>query len=347
MNMLKSNKSKVFLAIFIIISLVAVMFIGVIIIDDDSSSDSATSRTSGTVQINVGKTDSQDYDLCASCSLIIKGIYSGTVTFYEDMDSTTVIAQVSLSNVSGVIITCNGANYPYITGNLTSGTSVGSIILSSGSIQVGNGMSTFSGIITGSGGTMTFSDSIGSTLSITTSGLTISNTMAGEAITTTNNVGFSVVSSISKTETYSGADGNSITIGGTVSNLLLGNSLKVTNTSEISLIVLTGTLAYIDRTGGSSVGTLFDALAGSSTATHAILIAYSGASTDIVTADQVVDLGGQYLICITSNTDVITIGGVTLDISGLKLAKSTDTVTPSITGTTDSIVMSGTVIIDS
>ncbi len=342
------------LAILIIISLATVVFAGIIVLDDDSSSDSAASRTSGTVQINAGNTDTQDYDLCSEVSsdppvngsLVIKGIYTGTVTFYENMESTAVIAQVSFINVSGVVITCNGANDPYITGNLTSGTSMGSMTLSSGSIQIGNGASTFSGIVTGSGGTITFSDSIGSTLSIEIYGLSISNTDE-ETITTTNGVGFSVISSTSTTVNYSGANDNSIVINGTVSNLMLGNSLKVTNTSEISLIVLTGTLSYIDRTGGSSVGTLFDALAGASTATHGILIAYSGASSDIVTTDHVVDLGGQYLIYISSNTDVITINGITLDISGLRLAKSTDTVTPSITGTTGSITMAGTVVIDS
>jgi len=338
------------LATLIVISLAVVMFTGIIVLDDDSSSDSAASRTSGTVQINVGKTDSQDYDLCVTGSLIIKGTYSGTVTFYEDLESTSIVAQISFNSVSGVIIICNGANDPYIIGNLTSGTYVGTMRLSLGSMQIGNStstsISTFSGIVTGSGGTITFSDSIGSTVSIGTSGLTISNTTVGTAITTTNNVGFSVVSSMSTTGTCAGADNNSIMISGTVSNLLLGNSLNVTNTSEISLIVLTGTLAYIDRTGGSSVGTLFDSLAGTSTATHGILIAYSGVST-VVATDQVVDLGGQYLIYISSNTDVITIGGITLDISGLKLAKSTDTIMPSITGTTDSITMSGTVIIDS
>jgi len=353
--MLKSNKSKTLLATLIVISLVAIMFVGIIILDDDSSSDSAASRMSGTVQINTGNTDSQNYDLCSEVSsdhivngsLVIKGTYTGTVTFYENLESTPIIAQVSFINVSGVVITCNSADDPYITGNLTSGISTGSMTLSSGSIQIGNDASTFSGIVTSSGGTIAFSDSIGSTVYIGTSGLTISNTTVGTAITTTHGIGFSVVSSISTIVNCAGVDNNSIAINGTVSNLLLGNSLNVTNTSEINLIVLTGTLAYIDRTGGSSVGTLFDALAGNSTATHGILIAYSGEPSNIVTNDQLVDFGGQYLIYISSNTDVITIGGIPLDISGLKLAKSTDTVAPSITGTTDSITMSGTVIIDS
>jgi len=46
-------------------------------------------------------------------------------------------------------------------------------------------------------------------------------------------------------------------------------------------------------------------------------------------------------------TYMITINSITLDISGLRLAKSTDTITPFITGTTGSITMAGTVVIDS
>lgn len=328
MMLMKKKRNIVILTIFV----AAVLSFTVLSVhDDERSSDGAV--VVDTLKIVKGETQNLDVDI--TNSLIVEGTYSGTV---ELMSSNgTIYAKLTFSTVSGFELYVNSGD-PYIIGDIISGSTTYFTIIS-GSITLGNDNDTFTGYIHGGDGSAGLNGVIGMVATIDESDIVVSGDTNGYS-----DIGFSVISSVTVTSSNIYTNNEDVTVSGILSNELLSNSIAVTERSDGSYLLI-GSLAYIDRNGSSSIGTFFDLIVGDKNdCTHAVII---GTSQEVVTSDNIIALGGgKYLVCLSSSVSSIDIGGVTVNFSGLSMASEGNKVTPSLTGVTAAISLSGNVTIE-
>lgn len=322
--LLGKKKETIVLTVF----LMAMLSIAAIsVFDDENTSDGAVIDT-----LKIAEGETQNMDVSISCSLIVEGTYSGTVELISD--SNTVYCELIFYEMSDFELYVNSGD-PYIKGNMVSTDgSTGEFTIISGSLMLGNDQGFFTGKVYGEDGSVECNSMTNVIVSIDDSGLVISGDTEGYS-----DLGFSVTASATVTSSNNYTNDEDVTVSGILSNELLDNSITVSQKSDGSY-VLKGSLAYIDRNGSSSVGTLFDLIVGDKNDfTHAVII---GTSEAVTTSDYVISLeGGQYLVCLSSNVSSIEVGDTTVSFSGLSMAAEGNKVTPYLAGLISTMTLNG------
>jgi len=316
---------------FVILS-VAVIFMAVSISMFASSYDQKPSDAITTDKLLIGQGETYSGDVSITDYMIVEGTYSGQVSL---ISGGTVYSEISFVNVSGFKAYVNsGASY--ITGQISSGDSQGNFKLVSGELMLGKDANGFTGKVIGGTGSLECNDIVGTYVTISGSSMSVS----GETDSSFG-IGFSTVASctIESSNGYTGDE--KVIITGAISNNLLDNNFKVVK-KDSDTYQLIGTLGYIDRNGGSSLGTFFDLLVGDENdCTHAVVIGTSG---DVVVSSNVIALGnGQYIVCLSSGVYSLDIGGYTVSFSGLIMGYEGQIITPDVSGIQSKMVVSGNV----
>lgn len=337
------RKHGILIVSFIVLALAAVSMSGMILTSSDDADGDPLPITSSD-GITVKGNTTIDFNVYSESKIVIDGTYSGTVRLFSEKDTTgsTLLCSIVLNGVSGITIK-GDPTQPYATGNMT-----GSMYVTAGTISLGKMGTTnpaaaavgFTGTVSGADGSATFSDIVGALITVKSVGGHNSIVVSGN-MTTSNNMGFGVTSSYSATEPYIGSDGNAITMQGLISNELLGNSISVSYHDDT--YYLSGTLAKIDRSGSSSIGTLFDFIMGTDAYTYAIVV---GVDISGTTSPGVVDLGGQVLIGVSSSSDTFKIGGKNINLSDMTLSKNGSGSERNVTGISGKVTLTDRVILD-
>lgn len=316
---------------FVILS-VAVIFMAVSMSIFASSYDERSSDAITTDKLLIDEGEAYSGDVSITDYMIVEGTYSGQVSL---ISGSTIYSEISFTNISGFELYVNSGS-PYITGQISSGDSQGTFTMVSGDLVLGKDANGFTGIVTGGTGSLECNDIVGTQVTISDSSMSVS----GETDSSLG-IGFSTIGSctIEASNEYTGDE--EVTITGAISNDLLDNNFKVVK-KDSDTYQLIGTLGYIDRNGGSSLGTFFDLLVGDKNdCTHAVMIGTSG---DVVVSDNVIALGnGQYIVCLSSGVYSLDIGGYTVSFSGLIMGSEGQIITPGVSGIESKMTVSGNV----
>ncbi len=311
---------------------VAVIFMAVSVCMFASSYDQKSSDAITTDKLLINEGETYSGDVSITDYMVVEGTYSGQVSL---ISGSTVFSEISFSNISGFELYVNSGS-PYIIGQLSSGDSQGTFILVSGDLILGKDANGFTGTVNGGTGSLECNDIVGTEVTISGSSMSVS----GETDSSFG-IGFSTIASctIEASNGYTGDE--KVTITGAISNNLLDNNFKVVK-KDSNTYQLIGTLGYIDRNGGSSLGTFFDLLVGDNNdCTHAVVIGTLG---DVTVSSNVIALGnGQYIVCLSSGVYSLDIGGYTVSFSGLIMGYEGQIITPGISGIQSQMIVSGDV----
>lgn len=314
-------------------SIVVFVVLSLSIIAVSSDQDFSDAITTDKLLIKEGETYSGDVDITEY--MVVDGTYTGNVRL---VSGSTVYAEIYFNSITGFEVHVNSGS-PYITGEIMYGESAGTFTIISGNINLGNDTVGFTGTVSGGSGNLECNNIVGTQVAISDSSMVVSGDTDSAL-----GIGFTTVASSTIVSSNLYTSDEEITVTGIIGNELLDNNFKVVQRDSTTYL-LTGTLSYIDRSGGSSIGTFFDLIVGdNNSCTHAVIIATSG---KVTVSDTIIDLGGgQYLVCLSSSVSSIEIGDYTVRFSGLILAPEGQSITPDVSGIESSITFFNNVNVD-